>query len=311
MASTHPAEFHVPVLVDEVVAAIRQAPDGLVVDATVGGGGHAAAILASNPARTLLGLDRDPEALAHAAARLARFGPRARLVHGNFRDLNRWVEPRSAAVVLFDFGVSSHQLDERRRGFTLRPGAPLDMRMDPTAPGPTAAELLATCSADELARIFRRFGEEPRAAVLAREIVRYRTRAPLRTSDDLLAVWRRVVGRPPRARELARVFQALRIAVNDELGAIEAALPRAKEALRPGGLLVTIAYHSLEDRAVKRAFLAWSRACRCPPALPACVCGGRAEGEVLTRRPRRPSMAEVARNPRARSARLRVWQKAA
>jgi len=311
MASAGSLRFHVPVLVDEVVAAVAQAPPGAVVDATVGGGGHASALLEADASRTLLGLDRDPEALAEAARHLSRFAARVRLEHADFRQVGQFVAPGSVAAVVFDFGVSSHQLDRIHRGFTVRPGAPLDMRMDPSSGGPTAADLLADLSAEELARLFRRYGEEPRARALAWAIVRRRRRRPLQTSDDLLAVWQSVARRPPRLREAARLFQALRIAVNDELAAIDAALPQAKQALQPGGVIVAIAYHSLEDRLVKRAFAAWSRGCRCPPRAPVCACGSRAEGEVVTRRPRRPSAAEVALNPRARSARLRVWRKGA
>ncbi|MFW6175413.1 MAG: 16S rRNA (cytosine(1402)-N(4))-methyltransferase RsmH, partial [Acidobacteriota bacterium] len=219
------------------------------------------------------------------------------------------VEPFAGA--LLDLGVSSHQIDAEDRGFTFRRGAPLEMRMGgETGGGTTAADLLNQADHGELTRIFRDLGEEPRAGRLAGEVVRRRGRQPFRTSDDLVAALAAALDRSPSARDKARIFQAVRIAVNDELAALREALPVIRDRLRPGGALVVLAYHSLEDRIVKQAFREWSRSCVCPPKIPVCRCRGEALGKELTRGPLRPSDDEVARNPRSRSARLRAWRKA-
>ena len=210
---------------------------------------------------------------------------------------------------LLDLGVSSHQLDADERGFTFRRGAKLDMRME--GEGRDAAAFLAEADEDELTRVFRDFGEEPRARRLAREVVKRRATEPLSTSDDLVAAMAVALGRSPSTKEKARIFQAVRIAVNEEMNALEAGLPALRDVMKAGGVMVVIAYHSLEDRAVKNAFREWSRTCVCPPEIPVCVCRGEALGETLTRKVVRPTEAEVARNPRARSARLRAWRRAA
>jgi 16S rRNA (cytosine1402-N4)-methyltransferase len=256
-------------------------------------------------------VDRDPEALEAARAALAAFAPRVRFIQARFDAVTDDLEVRDRGIdgALLDLGISSHQVDEDRRGFTFRPGAPLDMRMTPE--GPTAADLLNSASEEELGRIFREYGEERRARALARAVVRRRDETPFATSDDLMAVVTRVMGPRSDHQDKARIFQALRIAVNGELEALEAALPALRDALRAGGVLVVIAYHSLEDRIVKHAFREWSRDCVCPPEFPVCACRGRALGTLLTRKPERPDEAEVETNPRARSALLRAWRKAA
>ncbi len=257
-----------------------------------------------------MGSDRDPEALREARARLARFGGRATLVESGYADAaERLDEPLTGA--LLDLGVSSHQIDATTRGFSFRSGAPLDMRMSPTSQGPTAADLLNELPESELARIFYEYGEERRSRRLAREVARRRAERPFRTSDDLVAVLDSVLRPRVDVQDRARLFQALRIAVNDELEQLERGLPTLRDRLAAGGVMVVLSYHSLEDRRVKNAFREWSRDCICPPELPVCRCRGRALGETLTRRPARPSEQEVEGNPRARSARLRAWRKAA
>ncbi len=301
---------HQPVLVDEVVELLAPVPEGLLVDGTVGGGGHAAAVLASHPHLSVLGLDRDPVAVAAASARLAPFGPRATVIRARFDHLADAVADAGVTAlsgVLLDLGVSSPQLDRAERGFSYRHDAPLDMRMDPDDPR-TAADLANQLPEAELARLFAANGEGRFARRLARAVVAAR---PLRTTgqladvvrDALPAAVRRHGGHPAR-----RVFQALRIAVNDELQVLADTLPRAVDLLRPGGRLVVIAYHSGEDRLVKAALAeAVTGGCQCPPGLP-CVCGAVPAGRLVFRGARRPSPAEVAANRRSESARLRALE---
>ena len=213
------------------------------------------------------------------------------------------VRDRGLDGALLDLGVSSHQLDDDARGFAFRRGVALDMRMNGSG-GSDAKRFLAEATEDRLAQVFREFGEEPRARRLAREVVKRRATEPLATSDDLVAALSVSLGRSPSAKEKARVFQAVRIAVNEEMDALERALPAIRDVLKEGGVMVVIAYHSIEDRAVKNAFREWSRSCVCPPELPMCVCRGRALGTTLTRKVLRPTAEEVDLNPRARSARL-------
>lgn len=303
--------YHVPVMVDQVVALLEPAAGGEILDGTVGGGGHAEALLLAYPECRIRGVDRDPEALEAAGERLARFGPRVRLTRTTFDEAAKAAHEGLAGALL-DLGVSSRQVDETDRGFAFRAGAPLDMRMEGTkGKGPTAAELLNTWDAAELTRLFWRLGEEPRSRAVAGAVARRREREPLRTADDLLDAMEDALGRPPTMKERARVFQALRIQVNDEIGSLERALPAIRDALLPGGVFVVLSYHSIEDRAVKNAFREWSRACICPPEIPMCVCRGAPLGRTLTRSVVRPSPDEVERNPRSRSARLRAWRKAA
>ena len=310
---------HRPVLLKESLTLLDLRPNSLVIDGTVGGGGHAAAILEQTaPDGRVIALDLDEAALEASARHLQAFGDRVELVHAPFDQLARVLAERGIQYVdgvLLDLGVSSPQLDEPQRGFRFAEGdadeTPLDMRMDRTAEL-TAAQLLHTAPPDELTRIFREYGDLSGAHRLTREIVNVRKRTPLRTVRDLLnAIAAARVGRGRRHNPATRVFQALRIAVNDELSRLETGLESAIEALRAGGRLVVIAYHSAEDRIVKNRFRDAVRGCTCPPRTPVCICGGRVRLRVLTRRPLRPGDPEVAANPRSRSARLRAAERVA
>jgi 16S rRNA (cytosine1402-N4)-methyltransferase len=320
--------YHAPVLVSEVVAALAGARR--ILDGTLGGGGHTAALL--DAGATIDALDRDPDAVRASRARLG--GPetagRFRAFVANFAALDTVSELRGIRYdgILLDLGVSSHQVDDVTRGFTFRPGALLDMRMSRPQPaqqtgpqattfggdtggGLDAAGLLNTASESDLATIFRDYADEPRAGRLAREIVRRRASRPFEISDDLVGAIRGAFGPRTGAPDFARLFQAVRIAVNEEIDALTTALPTLRDRLLAGGRLAIIAYHSGEDRVVKHTFRDWSQACRCPPRQPLCTCGGVAMGTVITRRAIVATPAEVERNPRARSAKLRVWRRAA
>jgi 16S rRNA (cytosine1402-N4)-methyltransferase len=312
-------EGHLPVLVEEVIEMLTPAPGSLHIDATLGGGGHTERILeAANPDGRLLGLDADPAAIARVEARLRpRYGDRLVLRQANFRELGEIAPPAGFGIVdgcLFDLGLSSFQLVDRERGFGFRAGGPLDMRFDPSR-GVPAAELLASLDAAELTALFRRYGEEPKAPRIARAIVDARRVAPIATAEELAALVERVLPPNPRLRRrthpATRVFQALRIAVNEELEALQAGLASALDLLRPGGRLVVLSYHSLEDRIVKRFFQAERRGCVCPPELPVCVCGRNPRLRLVTSPSLTPTAAEIAANPRARSARLRAAERLA
>ena len=310
---------HVPVMPDEVIEALAPADGTRYIDATVGGGGHAERILAaSDPDGRLLGLDADGAAIARTRARLApRFGERLTLHRANFRELAH-VAPaegfESVDGCLFDLGLSSDQLADRERGFGIRTGGPLDMRFD-TSRGVPAAELLATLDARELTALFGRYGEEPFSGRIARRIVEQRRTEPVRTAEELAALIDAVApSRAPGRRRVhpaTRVFQALRIAVNEELDALEAGLAAAVDLLRPGGRLVVLTYQSLEDRIVKRFFQAERRGCTCPPEAPVCVCGRQPRLRLVTPKGLVPTAAEIEDNPRARSARLRAAERLA
>ena len=305
---------HQPVMADEVLKLLEPERGLWFLDGTVGGGGHAERILESNPAAMLIGLDQDTEAVAAARARLARFGDRAIVMTGNFRDAAELLEEYKDIGLdgaLLDLGVSSHQIDTMARGFSFRRGTPLNMRMGGTTGGwRTAADLLNTASEEELGKIFRDYGEERKWRGMSREIARRRQEKPLRTADDLVAAASTALWRPLSPRDKARLFQAVRIAVNDELEALQDGLEVIARLLKTEGRLVVISYHSLEDRIVKEAFREWSRECVCPPELPICTCRGHALGRRLTKKPMRPTETEVASNPRSRSARLRGWIRA-
>jgi 16S rRNA (cytosine1402-N4)-methyltransferase len=296
----------------EVLDYLGPRAGGLYLDGTVGGGGHTRLILDACDDCRVLAVDRDPEALEEARNALADVRSRVRFLGVRFDDAPKDPEARDRGLdgALLDLGVSSHQLDADDRGFAFRRGVTLDMRMDGTS-GSDARRFLAEASEERLATVFREYGEEPRARRLAREVVKRRTTAPLETSDDLVAALSVSLGRSPSAKEKARIFQSVRIAVNEELEALEAGLPAIRDVMKGGAVLVVIAYHSLEDRAVKNAFREWSRSCICPPEMPQCTCRGRALGETLTRKVVRPSADEVESNPRARSARVRAWRRAA
>lgn len=308
---------HEPVMVAEVVEHLRPDRGGLHLDGTVGGGGHARAILGTSDDVRLVGVDRDPEAVEAARGKLAAFGDRVTILRGDFRDAPELLkeatkdETEDLMGALLDLGVSSHQIENTARGFSYRSGTPLRMRMGGTTGGRVpAADFLNEASEEELGRVFREYAEERRWRRLAREVVRRRRQSPLETSDDLTAALERALGRPPSPRDRARVFQAVRIAVNEELEALREGLPRIRDLLASGGRLVVIAYHSLEDRIVKHAFREWSRDCVCPPRLPVCRCRGEALGRPVVRGPLTPSAEEVEHNPRARSAKLRAWERA-
>ncbi|HEV8613627.1 MAG TPA: 16S rRNA (cytosine(1402)-N(4))-methyltransferase RsmH [Gemmatimonadales bacterium] len=296
--------YHQPVLLDAVLAAAQGARRA--VDATLGDGGHAEALLAMGA--ELLAIDRDPDAIRIARPRLGE--QRIRYLEAPY------ASPAALAAVtdfepdfiLLDLGVSSRQIDEGARGFSFRPGVPLDMRMGRA--GPTAADLLNTASQETLRAWFADYGDERRANRLAAEITRRRARAPFALSDDLVNAVRAVLGSRSGPDDFARIFQAVRIAVNDELAGLGLALPVYRAALKPGGVLAAISYHSGEDRLVKHAFHEWSRTCICPPAQPVCTCRGRALGREVPRGGIRPAPAEQSANPRARSARLRVFRAA-
>ncbi len=307
---TYGSAYHVPVMVSEVLGYLRPERGGVYLDGTLGGGGHAEALLESSESVQVVGMDRDPEARAEAEGRLARFGSRFRSVAGNFATAvgTARLAPYSLAGVLLDLGVSSRQIDADDRGFTFRPGAPLDMRMEGADGFENAADLLNSMDEDELASVFYRYGEEKRSRRLARVIAAMRAVTPLERSDDLSAAIDRVIHRAT-PQDRARIFQAVRIAVNEEIISLERALPALRDALAPGGVMVVLSYHSLEDRLVKDSFREWSRDCVCPPGLPICVCRGAALGKQLTRKPVMASAEEVESNPRARSARLRAWRK--
>ena len=297
-------------MVAEVVAGLVTDPDGAYVDATAGGGGHSGALLqALGPKGRLLAVDRDGEAVAAARARLAA-DARAVVRRGCFVELSGLLaqtEIGPLSGVLFDLGVSSHQIDAPARGFSYRADGPLDMRMDAEV-GPTAAEWIAAHSEAELAELIARYGEERAARRIARSIGRQQRLGPLTTTQAL----RQAVAatRPQRLNKtLARVFQALRIAVNDELGQLQGGLAAVEAALKPGGRLAVVAYHSLEDRVVKQHFAALVRGCTCPPRLPVCTCGRKPSFKRVGPKLQRASEAEVEQNTRARSAVLRIYEK--
>ena len=313
MTSRISGSSHEPVLVAQVLDALAPRAHGRYVDGTVGAGGHASAILErSDPGGRLLGLDVDPRALEIAAAALERYGDRAILVQANFARCDDVANDHGFAPVdgiLLDLGLSSMQLADPDRGFSFRAAGPLDMRADPSL-AVTAADLVNTRSEGELEHIFSALGEEREARRLARAIVRRRAKRPFVAADEF---GRFVAGvktlRPRNIDPATKVFQALRIAVNDELGNLERGLAGALRILQPGGRLAVISFHSLEDRAVKTFFARESRDCICPPHLPTCVCGHRAGLRVVQKRPLTAGASETARNPRARSARLRVAER--
>ncbi|MGH3003088.1 MAG: 16S rRNA (cytosine(1402)-N(4))-methyltransferase RsmH [Gaiellaceae bacterium] len=305
---------HVPVLADEVVAALDPRPGETVVDCTLGAGGHST-LLASRLQRTgkLIAIDRDPT-VAPFFERLRRTtAAKTRLLHGEFSVVLEQLAGNGvrADAILLDLGVSSMQLDRPERGFSYAVDAPLDMRMDPSAEY-SARELVNEAGERELADIFKRYGEERYARPIARAVVRRRRKEPFERTGELVETIKAAIPAPARFGEghpAKRVFQALRIEVNDELGAVERALPAALEMLRPGGRLAVISFHSLEDRIVKRFLRAQEQGCTCPPDFPVCVCGSQATMRATPRRAIRPTAAEISRNPRAQSARLRVGTK--
>lgn len=312
------AEGHLPVMVEEVMAALSPSPGSLQIDATVGGGGHALRVLeAAMPGGRLLGIDADAAAISRTARRLERFGEAVVLRHSGFERLGEIAAETGFSQVdgvLFDLGLSSHQLADPARSFSFRSNGPLDMRFDLTH-GRPASVLLAEMDERELMVLFRRFGEEPHARRISRAIVSHRETQPIDTGARLAEVVAASVPAPRggrfRIHPATRVFQALRIAVNRELEQLPVALDAAVGLLRPGGRLAVLAYHSLEDRIVKRFVVAERRGCICPPESPICTCGRKPRLAPVGAQPRRPSEAEVAANPRSRSARLRTAERLA
>jgi 16S rRNA (cytosine1402-N4)-methyltransferase len=299
---------HTPVLAAEVVEWLAPARGGFFVDATLGAGGHAAALLEAGPEIRLLGIDRDPDALALAAERLRGFGERVRLVSANFGDLDETLAGSPAPDgILADLGISSMQVDRAERGFSFRQDGPLDMRMG--REGRSAADVVATATAEELTRIFREYGEEWMAAKIARGIVAERAVGPITSTRQLARIVANAKGSREKIDPATRVFQALRIEVNQELLALSRFLAAAVDRLNAHGRLAILSYHSLEDRMVKEAFRRDSGVCSCPKRLPTCVCGARRAIRVLTRKPIVPTEAERFNNPRSRSARMRVAEK--
>ena len=306
---------HLSVLPEEVVRFLDPRPGGVYLDGTLGGGGHAALILEkSSPDSVLVGVDRDAEALAAAGSRLAHYGARFIPVQGNFSGLTGHLDRLGIDHLdgfILDLGVSSHQLDTARRGFSFQHDAPLDMRMD-TGSGESAAELVNSLPEQELERIIREYGEERWARRIASFIVAARSQAAIETTLQLVDI---VKGAIPRAKweerihPATRTFQALRIAVNDELGSLEQGLRAALDRLKSGGRGVVISFHSLEDRIVKQVFREYAAGCICPRRLPVCQCGQQPKVKILTGRPVMAGEDETSGNPRARSAKLRAAEK--
>lgn len=307
---------HRSVLLEETIELLAISPGAVCVDGTVGGAGHALRMAElAGPTGLIVGIDQDDEALQAAEAVLAEGAAPFRLLKGNFRGMDRLLEEAGlgpADAVLMDIGVSSRQLDEEERGFTYQKEAPLDMRMDQQAPV-TAADLLRRLSQEELIRILREYAEERWAARIAQFIVEARKERTIETTHQLVEIIKAAI--PAAARRdgphpARRTFQALRIAVNEELDALSEGLDAALRVLKPGGRLAVITFHSLEDRIVKERFKAWSMACHCPPEWPICQCGGEKQQVVIiTRHPVAPSEQELRENPRSRSAKLRVCQR--
>lgn len=307
---------HKPVLLAECLQALVVCPEGVYVDGTVGRGGHSLEILRRLTTGRLLAIDRDEEAVTAARQRLAPFGGQAVVVHGNFKDLRAILREqgvRDADGMLFDLGVSSPQLDEGARGFSYQRDAPLDMRMDRSAPL-DARQIVNTWSGEELQRILYAYGEERYAPQIASAIVKRRSLSAIQTTGELAEIIASAMpsqGRREKQHPAKRSFQAIRIAVNGELDALPPMLEAAVEGLRPGGRLAVITFHSLEDRIVKQTFRTWAAGCTCPPQFPVCVCGKRPRVQLVTKKPVTASEAELSDNPRSRSAKLRVVQKAA
>lgn len=303
---------HVSVLLYEAVDGLNIRPDGIYIDGTAGGGGHSAEILSRLTSGRLYSIDQDPDAIATVTERF-KDDDRSTILQGNFGDMKALLNDVGVYAVdgvLLDIGVSSHQLDDGSRGFSYHEDAPLDMRMSQS--GPTAADLVNTLSREELTRILREYGEEPFAWAIAGKIEAAREKAPIQTTLELAQIVASAVPPAIRRRDknpARRSFQALRIAVNGELDALNEGLDGIFDCLAPGGRFAIITFHSLEDRVVKNRFRQWATACTCPPEFPVCVCGGKAKAKLITRKPIEANAQELEENRRSRSAKLRVVEK--
>ena len=307
---TGASEYHVPVLLEEVMEYLLTG-DGLFVDGTLGGGGHSSEILRRCRGATLVGIDRDPEAIAEAGVRLASFGERFHAVHGNYADIKQLLGENGfgkAKGILMDLGVSSHQLDDAARGFSFHDDAPLDMRMDSTQRF-SAHELVNEYSEDKIAKVIFDYGEDRWAKRIAEFIVK---RRPINTTLELVETIKAAVPKGARRdgpHPARRTFQAIRIEVNQEIEKLEGALFSAMDCLEKGGRLCVITFHSLEDRIAKHAFASMQNPCTCPKGIPICICGKQPVGKVITRKPVLPSQEEIEMNARSRSAKLRVVER--
>lgn len=299
---------HVPIMVEAVLDGLQVTThaEALFVDGTLGAGGHSAAILAARPDNRIIGFDRDPHALALATERLASYGERARLVHDSYLALTQVLGDTLVDGILLDLGLSSMQLDQAERGFAFRFDGPLDMRFDPTSHAPTAADLVNDLPTEAIVDILFRYGEEHHSRRIAKAIVNAR---PITTTRQLAELIEGLRLPPQKIHPATRTFQALRIAVNEELEAVETVLPLALQRLKVGGRLVVITFHSLEDRIVKQFMKTEATDCLCPPRQPVCTCGHRATLKLISRKPITATEAEVEANPRARSAKLRVAER--
>jgi 16S rRNA (cytosine1402-N4)-methyltransferase len=306
---------HRPVMLDEVVRIFRANLTGIFIDATLGMGGHSEAILNESPDRALIGIDQDAEAISLASERLKRFGDRVQIFEGNFSqitELARKAGAQKAGAILADLGVSSLQLDSPTRGFSFRFDSPLDMRMNPQAGGTTAADLLKTIDQDDLANLIYKYGEDRASRRIAKWIIEKRESGqPIETTYELADLVRRAVRKKPgdKIDPATRTFQALRIAVNDELNILEGFISDSVDLLQTDGVLAIITFHSLEDRIVKHTFQRMAGKCQCPPRIPQCVCGSAKKVEIITQKPITANESEINENPRARSAKLRACRK--
>lgn len=315
MQPTNVENLHTPVLLNETLSLLELKDKGLYVDATLGLGGHSEGILERSSETDVIGIDQDAMAIETARRRLDRFGGRIRIVQANFsaiKQIVRELDPRSPEGIIADLGVSSLQFDSPSRGFSFRFDAPLDMRMDPDSGGETAAEILASRTEEQIANLIYEYGEERASRKIAKWIVEKRKKGePVATTLQLAALVERAVGRrgKDKIHPATRTFQALRIAVNNELEIIEDLLKDSIEILKTGGVLAVITFHSLEDRIIKQAFQRLAGKCICPPRIPQCICGATRTVEIVTRKPVIADEDEIERNPRARSAKLRACRK--
>lgn len=315
MSTVDPASIHEPVMPRECLDLLGADKGGVFVDGTLGLGGHSELILEASVANRVVGIDQDSEALGLATRRLGRFGKRFFATQSNFSDVSAAVGKAGFGRpngILADLGVSSLQLDNEDRGFSFRFDAPLDMRMDKESGGETAAELIERLSQDELADVIYKYGDERASRKIARWIIEKRTAGtPIETTFQLAELVKRAVrvGPKEKTHPATRTFQALRIAVNDELGVLEKFIENSVEVLEENGVLAIITFHSIEDRLVKQAFARLSGKCQCPPRIPQCICGAARKVEILTKKPLQPDAEEIARNSRSRSAKLRACRK--